>query len=287
MFDVPTFEVMAIAGWQHFAEQLLADLGERVQRRGSPTWLRVYEGPDADVGLTVTSDDPRFLIGWTAPAGCAAVGIVATGRTRAIGEAGVSTSFAPERDGVQVRMCCVVSRSGEVGWTLQVSSGQTSLERPTEGKILDSLKRCLELPTSPPGIPASELHAAAWAASVLDRAIESPRQLTWSDVERLHPVARLLGGDLAAVDDDRERGSDDLTDLVRVAANAWSWEEIRAQACDGELEALIDPDLASWMDVGMFSRWVMERTPPLDQLLGALRAYLAPSAAIRFESALA
>lgn len=280
------FEVMEVSGWQDFAEQLLADLGDTVQRRGSPTWLRVYEEPGARVKLTVSDDDPRFLMGWTAPPECTAVGIVATGHTRALAGGAESLPLAPEHDGSQVRMCCVVARSGEVGWILQGTTGSTWLDTPSEGRMLDSLKRCLELPTSPPEFPASELHAAAWAASVLEQAIQSPRRLTWADVERLHPVARLLGGDLPPSDEDPQDGSDDLADLVRIAANAWSWREIRAQACDGGLEALIDPQLASWMDEGMFARWVMERTPRLDQLLGALRAYLSPSAATRLESAL-
>jgi len=135
-------------------------------------------------------------------------------------------------------------------------------------------------------VPASVVHATAWAASVLDMAIESPRPLTWAEVSRAHPLARLLEGGLPDPPCGPDAGADDLTDLIRIAANAWSWHEIRTQACDGNLEALIDPGVAEWMDDGMFSRWVMDRVPPLDQLMGALRAYLVPSAAERLEAAL-
>ena len=281
----PLREAIELHDWQGLAEELLACEGDEVERRRYPTHVRVFEGHSPGPALRLErSSDPRFLIGWVAPPECVAVALVATGRAYVADGAGGAESLAC--DMARVRLCCVLSRSGRIGWTMTGTRGRSGTAAPAEGKLLDALRRCFALPTSRPETPAAELHAAAWAASVLEQAIESPRQLTWADVARAHPLARLLGGDLPRFRGGPAGGSDDLADLLRVAANAWSWEEIRLQACAGNLPALANPAVAAWMDEGMFSRWLLARVPPLDQLLGALRAYLTPSAADRFELAL-
>jgi hypothetical protein len=70
-----------------------------------------------------------------------------------------------------------------------------------------------------------------------------------------------------------------------MAAAAWSWQEIRAQAVNGELESFIDPELAAWMDEGMLSRWLLSMIPPVEQLLEAARPLMVPSAARRLAHA--
>jgi hypothetical protein len=277
------YEETQLDDWQQVAERLLAALGDVVAERGSPVWLRLFENPGTGSGRSLEmGDEPGLLIGWTAPPRYVAVGIVATGQARACAEGGGSLSLRP--DGAHVRMCCVVARSGEVGWTLEGPAGRTWSQAPTEGKMLDALKRCFGLPTPPPEVTAAELHAAAWLSSVLDHAIKAPTRLTWSEVARMHPLARLLSGDLAGRDPAPE--TDDLATLVHIAANAWSWPEIRSQACAGNLGALIDSELAAWMDDGMFSRWLIAGVPSLDQLLAALNPHLVPSALKRLVSVL-
>lgn len=283
----PLRETLDVHDWQALAEQLLAGEGDLVDWRGSPTLVRVYGEPFPGSALRLdTSADPRFVVGWVAPPGCLAVALVATGRAFALDDGADGTEADCEL--ARVRLCCVVGRSGRIGWTMTGPCSLGSTSAPTEGRLLDALKRCFGLPTPQPTVPASVLHSTAWAASVLAMAVDSPRPLTWAEVSRAHPLARLLEGDLPPrpCEGDGDGDGDDLTDLVRIAANAWSWPEIRAQACDGHLEALIDPRVAEWMDDGMFSRWILQRVPPLDQLMGALRAYLVPSAAERLESAL-
>lgn len=278
-------EPVQVYDWQEYSEELLGVLGDVVEQSGTPVWLRFIENPLTESGMTVEmSREPGLLIGWTAPPECAAVGMVATGHTRPLSEGVESLSLW--HAGAQIRMCCVVGRSGEVGWMLEGADGQTWAEAPSEGKMLDALKRCLGLSTTPPEVPAAEIHAAAWLSSVLEQAIKSPNRLTWSDVARLHPLARLLKGDLVTSYQGDRSNAGDLDDLVRIAANAWSWREIRAQACDGNLNALIAPELAAWMDEGMFSRWLMDLVPQVDQLVGALAGYLTPSAAERLRSVL-
>ena len=321
--------------WQALARGALETLGDAVQGQGFPTWLLVFDDPDSPIGLRLEFEpDPVGVLGWRAPDDCVAVGMVATGRGRVLGarlvgyvgradddglaaddapagDDGAATDEAGDGDGddgltelvkaaggiLPVRMACVVSRSREVGWWMELPDGATHAEPPGEGRVLDVLFRCLGLPTSPPAEPASEIHSAAWLASVIDGGMSSERRLTWSDIERLHPLARLLSGDievpLDAGDDDQVDDDDDeaearreLADLVRISAAAWSWEEIRTQAAEGELEAFVDAELASWMDEGMFSRWLLSILPSVDQLLEVARPMLVPSAARRLAHAL-
>ncbi|HVA73101.1 MAG TPA: hypothetical protein VNF71_00870 [Acidimicrobiales bacterium] len=302
------YEPIRVSGWQQLAEELLETLGDEVRDQGVPTWVRVFDDDDEESGFAVdASSEPQALLGWTAPPECVAVGVVATGRLRvdpsaAGGWSGDGRSFGDvyqdlaQIEGSRIRMCCVVGRSGDVGWHLEGPHGVRGTSAPEAGRLLDCLKRCLGLATPPPPEPAAELHAAAWIASVLEAAMESPRPLTWSDVTRLHPLARLLAGDLGGptggedaedgVEGDVEK-PDELADMIRIAANAWSWPEIRAQAAGGNLEGLVDARMAAWMDDGMFARWLLSLVPPVEQLIGAVRAYLVPSAAARLENAVA
>jgi hypothetical protein len=97
-------------------------------------------------------------------------------------------------------------------------------------------------------------------------------------------VARLLASELEAPES-RISGITDA--LTRMGAAAYSWEDIRRQACrrEGFLGDIIDPDLAHWMDDGMFARWVLSDLPSVDELFVALRPRLTPSAARRMAHA--
>lgn len=319
--------------WQALARGALDTLGDAVQSQGFPTWLLIFDDPDSPTGLRLEFEpDPVGVLGWRAPDDCLAVGMVATGRGRVLGarvvgyvgregddgspagDVSTGDDSAPTDDAgsaandltelvkaaggiLPVRMACVVSRAREVGWWMELPDGATHTDPPGEGRVLDVLFRCLGLPTSPPAEPASEIHSAAWLASVIDGGMSSERRLTWSDIERLHPLARLLSGEIEApvdavdgedMDDDDEEleARRELADLVRISAAAWSWEEIRIQAAEGELEAFVDAELAGWMDEGMFSRWLLSILPSVDQLLEVARPMLVPSAARRLAHAL-
>jgi hypothetical protein len=285
--------------WQEFARGALETLGEQVQRQGFPTWLKIFEDPAAPSGLRMEADaDPVGLFGWVAPDDCTAVGVIATGRARLVGDGapvgsggshGLSARVNDAGGVLALRMACVVSRSEGVGWWMELPDGSAHSDPPAAGRMLDVLLRCLGLPTCPPDVPASEIHSAAWLASVIEGGLASDRRLTWSDVERLHPLARVLSGELGLHIEASSEGEllaeDELEGLLRIAAAAWSWEEIHAQAARGELEAFVEPDLAAWMDVGMLARWLLSMIPPADQLLEAARPLLVPSAARRLAHA--
>lgn len=287
--------------WQELARDVLDLLGDIVHRQGFPTWLRVFEDLEEETGLRVeASPDSTGLLGWRAPHDCIAVGMVATGRARVTGHSeetsgGLSSSSeladrVNDAGGVlSLRMACVVSRDGEVGWWMELPDSTLRTEPPAAGRMLDVLLRCFNLPTPPPDDPASEIHSAAWLASVIDGGMSSDRRLTWSDVEQLHPLARVLAGDLDVRVELSDEGDDvareQFEGLLRIAAAACSWEEIRMQAARGELKPFIEPELAAWMDEGMFSRWLSAIIPSIDHLLEATRPLLVPSAARRLAHA--
>lgn len=287
--------------WQELARDVLELLGDTVYRQGFPTWLRVFEDPEEDTGLRVeASPDSLGLLGWRAPHDCVAVGMVATGRGRVTVDseepAGGSSNSSDLADRVNdsggalsLRMACIVSRDREIGWWMELPDSTLRTEPPAAGRMLDVLLRCFALPTPPPDEPASEIHSAAWLASVMDGGMSSDRRLTWSDVEQLHPLARVLAGDvdvrIPLSGEEDEVAQQQFEGLLRIAAAACSWEEIRMQATRGELEAFIEPELAAWMDEGMFSRWLSSIIPPIDHLLEATRPLLVPSAARRLAHA--
>ena len=269
-------EPTRVSDWQDLSERLIEALGDEVQARGGPAWVRVFEDTASASDMTVDSTgEPGGLIGWTAPPRCLAVGTVATGTLRSV----------PDGEPLsRVRMCCVVGRDGGVGWTLQPPGTEPSSSPPEAGRVLDCLRRCLGLPTPAPESTAGRLQGAAWMASVLDEALRSAGPLTWSEVTRLHPLARLLSGSLAGPP--APTAGRLFGDLIRSAANAWSWEEIRLEAARGDLPGLVDARLAGWMDEGMFSRWLLELIPSTELMLAALQPYLVPSAARLLAAAL-
>ena len=269
-------EPTRVFDWQDLSERLLESHGDEVQGQGGPTWVRVFEDPGSARGFSVdATGEPGGLIGWTAPSNCLAVGTVATGTLRSV-PGGESLS--------RVRMSCVVGRDGTVGWALLPHAVGSCSSPPQAGRVLDCLRRCLGLPTPAPESTIGDLHAAAWLASVLDEALRSTEPLTWADVTRLHPLARLLAGSLPGRD--APAGVGPLRDLIRSAANAWSWEEMRTEAARGNLAGLVDAGLAEWMDEGMFSRWLLELIPSTEPMLAALEPCLTPSAALRLAGAL-
>jgi hypothetical protein len=125
------------------------------------------------------------------------------------------------------------------------------------------------------------LQAVAWLAAVLEASDRSARLLSWSEVSRLHPVARLVAGDAGA------DCSELLPALTRVATATWSWDDLRRRVSEFDgLGGLVDPELAAWMDEGMFARWVLAALPSAEEMLAGARPLLVPSAARRLGHAI-
>jgi hypothetical protein len=265
--------------WDNLAAGLLSGAGDRVAEQGHPTWVRVLDSPNGDherIALAF-SEDPDGLIGWVATPDCQAVGVVATGRIRAL-EGAPPGLVVPTRN--HIRMACVVARDGQVAWKTSVPDGLPADQPPAEGRMLDCLRRCFGLATPPPPAPPGRLQVVVWLAAVLEEATTARRPLSWSEVGRLHPVAQVLGAELVGSRMPLVPG------LMRMAGSAWSWEDFRLQAQrESGLQDVVDPDLAGWMDDGMFARWVLSDLPSPDELLTALRPHLSPSAARRLSHA--
>ena len=267
--------------WGKLAGLLLESAGDKAAERGHPIWVRVLESPDresSDAFAVALSDQVDGLLGWVATSDCQAVGLVATGRLRPLPGAAPGL-VDPAHD--RLRMACLVTRDGEVAWRMVVPGGATYEEAPLEGRMLDCLRRCFGLPTPPPPASPARLQAVAWLVAVFEEARDARRPLSWSEVSRLHPVARVISTDLGRPCTELVPG------LIRMAGSAWSWEDFRLQAqVQVGMEDVIDPELAGWMDEGMFARWVLADLPSPEELLPALRPHLAPSAARRLAHAL-
>jgi hypothetical protein len=273
--------------WTRLAAVLLEAAGDHVAERGRPAWVRVLDPPDGDPeeGFALAfSDDSEGFLGWVATPDCQAVGLVATGRLRST--SGGAPPDGDESDDVKdhLRMACLLTREGEVAWKTElpqdVGAGVVPEAAPTEGRMLDCLRRCFGLPTPPPPVSPARLQTIAWLVAVFDRAITAHGRLTWFEVSRLHPVAQILNAEMGGP------RAELLPGLLRVAGSAWTWEDFRQQAeRDGGMEHIVDPSLARWMDEGMFARWVLAELPAPDELLATVRPHLVPSAARRLAHA--
>jgi hypothetical protein len=262
------------------------------------------------------SDAEDGLMGQVVGPDCQAVGVIGSGRVRpaprapsgpsgpsgpdrssgssgshgSSGSSEQSGASGPTGDYVEaIRMVCLLTRAGEVEWRLSQADGSKpslpiSELPPSEGRLLDCLRRCFELPTSPPLASPARLQIIVWLVAALERAEGCRRPLSWSEVSRLHPVARLLAFEMEAPASDVSAITDALT---RMGAAAYSWEDVRIRAArhEGFLDEVVDPHLAGWMDDGMFARWVLAELPSVDELFTALRPRLTPSAARRLAHA--
>jgi hypothetical protein len=268
--------------WPAIAELLLEGLGDRVAAAGQPTWVAVMNDPSGatDFGLRLV-EDPQGFLAWNAPAECLAVGVVATGKAHvADGPVEGGAPFAP---GLipDIRMSCLVTRTGDVNWRMTLPDGRSFDDAPEEGRLLDCLKRCFALPTPPPPVSAGHLLSVFWLGAVLDEVHRSDRRLTWKEVARLHPAAQVMSGCGWAGGDGL-----DVSGIIGVSSSAWSWEALRVQAETGSwAKELVSADLAAWMDEGMFARWVLSALPAPDELVTRIRPRLAPSTARRLAHA--
>lgn len=249
------------------ASFLLDELGDEVAAAGRPTFVVVGGGGAA--GALPAYQRRADVLGWTAPRNASAVGVVATGRLRCLDP----SSELPARQipalAGGMRLCCVVSRRGDLGWRIRLPDG-TPFEGPPEaGMMLDILRRCVGLPTAPPEHPVGRLHSVAWMQALMVIGEDLGRRIRWSEALAVHPVT--AGRSVA-----------DPEEEIRRQAFSGSWEAFRSHvvahpASPWEPSA----DLAGWMDEGMFCRWSLSAFPSLEDMMAAVRDHLVPSAARR------
>jgi hypothetical protein len=221
----------------------------------------------------VDGPDPiHALYGFEAPAEWHAFGVVADGR-------GVGT--APTGVRQAVRLGVLVTRDGDELSLLRRADGSDlclgrgdDRDLPLEGRVPDTCRRVLGLPTPPPDADPAELWATLWLDALLGAAAADPGAVDWSAAARAHPCFdAVTGGHPELADLCR----DHLVELGRAARQAWPWAALLEAGRTGQLPSLgIPPDLATWMDEGMFSRELLGQLVPLPDLLAALGGVLGP-----------
>lgn len=223
--------------------------------------------------LASGSHPAAVLAGFTAPASWEAVGCVTAATAHlldrpsdgAVVAQPVRLGFLLHRDGTSVS-----SLSGR-----PQPPGQEGRE-PPEGRLVDTCRRVLGLPT-----PAPEQGPEGWWAMMwLDRifaevVLEPARRLSWPEVVAMHPFVA-AADQLGAVDHHATTAGCSFAARLVEVASALTWSVIRSAVAAGpDPVAHVDPDLAAWLDDGSFARAVMEPYLAVPALLAELAGLLA------------
>jgi hypothetical protein len=251
--------------WDEVASELHGRMGGASRQRGRPVWLRVRRRRAA-----VEAEELDRSAGWLGchlEAGWSAAAVVSGGRLRPLhpGQELPAHLLAGQAGGLT--LCCVVPRRGPMGWKL-VLDGRGGLEEPPQqGFLLDVLRRAAGRPTGRPE-PVGLYHLLWWVGTILAVGSCASRRLDWPAVRALNPMTSAQDVTSAPVGPP--------ADLSRGCS---TWEDLRLRAAGGKVEPWFPPpDLAAWMDEGMFSRWVLSGLPPVATLLCRCRPLLTPSA---------
>ena len=269
------------------ADRLLEAWGEEAVRRGGPVWLEIRPTADdrpVEVEVEVEVEEPDGLLGRVAHPDTRAVAVVATGRLRSMDPAvELPSGLLPAQAG-RLRMACVVDRRARIGWRTNLSDPGPLDPAPAEGRMLDVLRRALELPTPPPPVPYLYVEVVTWLGRIA-RIPATSAPLRWADVAALRP-------DLADRFPPRAAGSRGPGRIAErsvqdgaartPAATRPGWEAARRlSALCGPLPGLPAPDLVAWMDEGMFARWLLAELPSAEELLACVRPLVSPDVARR------
>jgi len=206
----------------------------------------------ADLGTKPIDGHPLdTLLAFTAPAEWQAIGVSAEGWAASM-DSGVRPSQSKGR--MRVRTTTLVARDGAVAAGVRKAGGELEQMGAGAGTVLDALKRAMGLPTAPPDVPF-----VAWVARML-------LLLIIGDGPRAH---RRVPWWQLRTELDRHK------DL----AVEGSWGTLRGLAAKREnVVADLTPDVAAWMDEGMFARWVIGGMPSFDHLHEETRKACTPEA---------
>jgi hypothetical protein len=268
----------ALADPPHHPDDGAVALGVQAHGDELDLAVRPLDGPDP----------VRSLFGFVAPPEWSAFGVLAAGRARSLdpGEDARVVGSAGRR----VHLGLLVTRQGEQ--VVAVHGDDDLAEQPLHldaaehgtGRIPDACRRVLQLPTAPPERDTRELWATLWLETLLVRSLADPHPIAWSEVVHAYPAFD------AVVDGDAALGalvSDHLVELGHAACRAWRWDELLGACAAGQVPACgVDPEVATWMDVGMFSREVLGQFPAIDDLVVDLGTVLAADVAARIDRCL-
>jgi hypothetical protein len=228
-------------------------------------------GPPAYVlgcqGAAWTVDDivpVGALFGWRAPPTAWALVVVASGHAAPLtdpppGDLGTSRAGA-------VRLAVGAARTGETAARLS-GSHVVRDHAPAGGRLLDTLRRSLSLPTPAPPEGTARLLAVLWLASIAAAGLGP--SIGWPAAVRLHPAASLLSAR------GEHLGTRQLEGILTVAPSTWTWEVLRrAEIRTTTVVPLCSAGTAKWMDTGMYARWVLARLPATVMLWRRVEAQL-------------
>jgi hypothetical protein len=261
--------------------ELVASLVEVLDRVGEedgwdgPGVLLRTDAETVDV-LPLAGGHPReVLLGYRLDPEWRALGVLTFGWAAPLG--GTRPSSHPER--LRSRTAIAVGRSGDLRARCHLADGR-QLDEVPEGWLIDCLLRAIDRPTAPASTGTEVLFATHWLGHMAAEARRSGG-LSWEEAVSLHPAMHLLA------QDGRPVGADSLVAAAAALSKVCGWSEVRRQCIEKAwLADQVSPALAAWMDTGMLSRWVLERTRSIDELLQQLSGLLTPAVARRVRRSL-
>ncbi len=244
-----------------------------------PVWFEVRQDQTTNL---VRHDDLAQLFGWVSPPECDAIGVVAGGWGRPQPLDRDLDRVSPSSPELQrVRVIVVVDRDGLIGARTTLGDGRIVEGGCRGGRLFDALHRALDLPTDPPPVSSAVMIGDLWLAAVVTDGDRLGRRLGWTEVSALHPAAQALA------DRGHVLSPAEVEAVIRVAPRIWTWERLRADTIDGGgLRDLVAPDIAQWMDMGMFARWTMELSGDRSALWGRAASVLDRETVVRVANAL-
>lgn len=208
------------------------------------------------------------LAGFTAPGDWAVLGVRAQGTMHHLDD--------PHQASRRTAATTLLDRSGAQASVLRTGDVVTDIPGAAVGIVPDLCRRALGLPTDPPPAPTS---LPLWVTIWLDRIMAAwsdpsrRRRLTaaWAPLAALHPA-------VAASPDHHPPALDDpahLVALARAHTDAWPWRRLRAEPDAAPLpDGHLTPEIAAWMDDGLYARWALGAFPHAAELITDLRALL-------------
>jgi hypothetical protein len=251
------------------AEDLLERYGTRVACRGAPAFLRLKWKPDGTVEASEHRDGGGFL-GVTLASTWAAAAVVATGRAHMTDPSSEPPAALIPGLAGGLTLACVVSRRDRVGWRMRLPDGSLFQPVPEAGFMLDMLRRALQMATPAPPASTAVLLLAGWVGAICATGRGGAlSRLDWGEALRLHPA--LADGD--PLDPARAEAA------IRTPRSDGEWETMRLLVAAGlGGPGLPDPEVARWMDEGMFARWALSSLPAVSELVDETRPFLEPPA---------
>lgn len=230
------------------------------------------------------------LLGFTAPDDWWAFGVVTSATARPMTEQQLaSLGHPPPADPepmfptpTKVLMAVLVPRRGRSISMIRERAGaaadsdlddiQQTREVPGDpgGRMGDACRRVMGRRTSPARYEARYLAHIVWLERLLREVIEFGNPTpSRARIRALHPM-----GTRQEVDDPSEvdgRSDADFAALARLGGGAgWPrrWGALReALAAHDETVFGVTPEVAAWMDDGMFQRWIEGEVPPMRSLI--------------------